>query len=84
MPRKERHLRELDRRYLKFKMKRIKKEINRGNRPAAQRHGVELIQYFGIGDGEMPIESVLQAAEDDKQSGKDESMSFRDKVNALK
>lgn len=57
--------RERDRRYVKFKMKRIKEARNKGNKAAAQRHSTELIQYLGIApdDSETPIEGALDPLE---------------------
>lgn len=53
------YIRKTDRRYLKYKMKRIKKAKQQGNEALAQRHAIELAQYFGIGGQERPIEMML-------------------------
>lgn len=63
MPRTERTMPAQDRRYLKFKMERIKKEKRRGNRPAAHRHATELLQYFGINGSSRPIADALELDE---------------------
>lgn len=53
--------RETDRRYVKFKMQRIKELKQKGNNPAAERHATELIQYLGLDDeSELPIEPLLE------------------------
>ncbi len=39
---------ETDRRYVKFKMKQIKKEKQAGNPSIAERHRVELLKYLGM------------------------------------
>lgn len=50
-------LKETDRKYIKFKMKRVKKAKKRGNNAEAERHATELIQYLGLEEGsEAPIE----------------------------
>lgn len=55
---------ERDRKYVKFKMKEIKKEKKRGNEPAARRHATELFQYLSLGTGgETPIEGELDRLE---------------------
>lgn len=45
--------------YVNFKKDRIKKAVNKGNRAKATREAQELIQYLGIGDSEMPIDTAL-------------------------
>lgn len=62
MPRRNRQNfedRETDRKYIKFKMKRIKSEKQRGNHAAARRHATELLQYLNLGGSESPIEQVM-------------------------
>lgn len=54
---------EQHRKYYKFKMKKIKEAHEKGNKPLARRHANELLQYFGIGDREMPIENQLEQLE---------------------
>lgn len=75
MARRE-YLAKTDRRYVKFKMKRIKRERNRGNRAAAERHANELLQYFGFDESERPIEQLFD--ENDE-----EDAPFRAKINKL-
>lgn len=58
------HLAEVDRRYIKFKMKRIKEQKLLGNDSAAKRHARELVQYIGIENDETPIEEQLTLIED--------------------
>lgn len=56
--------RERDRRYVKFKSKRIKREQKRGNSAAANRHAMELVQYLGLDESsETPIEGILAMME---------------------
>ncbi len=61
--RKELQKRETDRKYVKFKSKQVKKEHNRGNKAAADRHARELLQYLGL-DGEMPVEGMIRSLEE--------------------
>lgn len=65
---------EQEARYFKFKMKQIKQARQQGNEPAAQRHGQELNQYFGIGESETPI--IDEFGELDETSAP-----FRDKMD---
>jgi len=55
--------RETDRRYIKFKMKRIKEAKQRGNDARANRHANELLQYLGFDNSETPIESLFAEVE---------------------
>lgn len=65
MPRDNMDFRETDRRYTKFKSKRIKREKKRGNTAAAERHATELLQYLGLdGSSELPIERALNRSEE--------------------
>lgn len=56
-------MREVDRKYIKFKMKRVKREKTRGNAPAAERHADELVQYLGLDERELPIERIVDLAQ---------------------
>lgn len=61
----ETQLREIDRRYIKFKMQRIKRAKKRGNDPVARRHATELIQMLGLNDDtDMPIEEMVELLEE--------------------
>jgi hypothetical protein len=62
--REQTHLAETDRRYIKFKMKRIKEQKLLGNDSAARRHARELVQYIGVENDETPIEEQLSLTED--------------------
>jgi len=66
MPDEQQQLRETDRNYVQFKMKRIKKAKQRGNNAEAERHATELIQYLGLdfdGMAEVPIENIITLLE---------------------
>jgi hypothetical protein len=76
MPRETTHLAKQDRRYMKFKMRRIKRAKLDGNEAAAQRHATELLQYFNVGDNETPISDALELSD-----GLDQP--FRDRVSKL-
>jgi len=66
MPRQQTHLSKIDRRYFKFKMKRIKRAEKRGNRAESQRHATELSQHFGFdNNSEPPIEPIIDIANPD-------------------
>lgn len=70
----DRYLREVDRRYIKFKMKQIKKAKQQGNKGLAQRHATELLQFLGVDGSSTPIESVMNEAE---------QMPFRNRITGL-
>ena len=72
--RTRRNLREVDRRYIKFKMQQIKQAKQEGNEPLAQRHATELLQYLGVGDSGTPIETVMNETE---------QIPFRDRITKL-
>lgn len=56
--------RETDRKYIKFKMKEVKRAENRGNHAAARRHATELVQYLNLAeDTETPVEDALEPLE---------------------
>lgn len=60
MVEREQAMREVDRKYIKFKMQRIKQAKKRGNDAAARRHATELIQMLGLNeDTDMPIEDMV-------------------------
>lgn len=72
--------REQDRKYVKFKSKRVKRAKKRGNNAAAQRHATELIQYLGLDEGsETPIEGILaiEARNESQMSGDDRLQQLR-------
>lgn len=69
-------MRAKDRRYLKFKMKKIKEARNNGNRALARRHAIDIIQYFGFDDSEAPIEAFFEKDE--------ERMPFRSRFSGEK
>lgn len=55
---------ETHRKYIKFKMKQVKRAKQRGNQAKAQRHATELLQYLGLdGRSEPPIEGQLEPLE---------------------
>lgn len=49
--------------YVRFKKDRIKEAAKKGNKNKARREAVELLQYLGVGDYEMPIERALDEVE---------------------
>ena len=64
MDRNEQRNRKKDRKYIKFKMQKIKKAKEKGNSGAANRHATELTQYLGLDEGsETPIEGMLDPLE---------------------
>jgi len=64
MDRNEQLNRESDRKYIQFKMKKIKKAKKKGNNAAASRHATELTQYLGLDEGSAtPIEGMLDPLE---------------------
>ena len=52
-----------DENYVMHKKDQIKEAVRKGNDAKAQRHVVEIIQYLGKGDNEMPIEDGLDPLE---------------------
>lgn len=77
MPRKKRTIPETDRRFIKYKMKQIKKAEKAGNRPRAERHGVELLQYLGIEDHDGPVLDLLEDTDEMSEP-------FREKMRNLR
>lgn len=52
--------RDADRKYMKYKMRRIKEAKESGNRAEVNRHAIDVIQYFSVdGTSERPIEDTL-------------------------
>lgn len=49
--------------YIIMKKNQIKEAVNKGNYGKARRHAVEIQQYLGNGDNEMPIEDQLEPLE---------------------
>jgi len=60
---KEKKISQIQEEYTKFKAKKIKEAAKKGNYGKARREAMELKQYLGVNDNEMPIEDSLETFE---------------------
>lgn len=56
-------LNERQKQYIIMKKNQIKEAVNKGNYGKARRHSVEIQQFLGNGNNEMPIEDGLEPLE---------------------